>query len=173
MPKLKLQSRERLVVMAGLGALVLIVAYWASQGPYDAYKNSANQVKQAQMRLQQVQIWQAEVDAARDKERKVRELLQATTGRFDLWTHVDRAVKETKLEGRAELQTDRAAASPSSNMTAVRLTLKGVSTSELVDLLHRIYDNESFVALERLDELKVSAKGQGLDCRMLLVAPRA
>ena len=160
-----------MVVIAGAGALVLIVIYWVTQGPYEAYKNSAVQMKMAQTRLQQVQIWEEEVKAARTRESEVAKKIEAS-GRFDLWTHVDRAVKEAKLEGRAEVKSHRAGSSSSSNMTAVELTLNGISTRELVELLHRLYDNKSVIVLQRLDQLKDSAKGQGLDCRMFLAAPR-
>ncbi|MCC6697627.1 MAG: type II secretion system protein M [Candidatus Hydrogenedentes bacterium] len=169
MPKMRLQPRERMVVIAGAAALVLIVIYWVMQGPYEAYKVSAQQVQMAQTRLKQVQLWEAEVNAAREREN---ELAKKLSGGFDLWTHVDRAVKEAKLEDRAEVKSHRAGSSSASNMTAVELDLSGVSTKELVELLHRLYDNKSVIVLQRLDQLKESAKGQGLDCRMFLAAPR-
>ena len=172
MPKLRLQGRERLVVMVGGIALVSILIYWAFQGPYDAYKNSKTQVMASRTRLQQAMVWQAEIDEARRKEGAILRLMQSSVPGFDLWTHVDRAVRDSNLVGRAEVQSHRTGASAASNMTAVDLNLNGISTQELVDLLHRIYDTESFVALQRLDQLKPSLKGQGLDCKIVFVAPK-
>lgn len=172
MPKMNLEPRERIVVIAGAVALAAILLYWGLEGPYEAYKNSAAQVKASRLRLQQAQLWQAEIEDARRKEGEILALLQAQRGGFDLWTHVDRAVKDSQLQGRAEVQSHRSGVSAGSNMSAVELTLTGVSTKELVDLLHRIYDNESFVVLQQLEQLKLSSSGQGLDCRMVLVSPR-
>ncbi len=173
MPNVKLQPRERIVVFGGAIALLAIVFYWGFQGPYETYKNSAAQVKAARVRLQQAELWQAEVNAARDKEAQLLRIMQTQTSNFDLWTHIDRAVKDSNLTGRAEVNSNRTGAVPGSNMSAVDLTLKGVSTSELVDLLHRIYENQPFVVLARLDQLRPAASGQGLDCRMQFVAPKA
>lgn len=172
MPNLKLQPRERIVVFGGAIALVAIVFYWGFQGPYETYKNSGAQVKAARLRLQQAELWQAEVDAARDKEAQLLELMKSQAKNFDLWTHIDRAVKDVNLTGRAQVDSNRTGAVPGSNMSAVDLTLKGVSTSELVDLLHKIYENQPFVVLSRLDQLRPVANGQGLDCRMQFVAPK-
>lgn len=172
MPKLKLQPRERAVVIAGAIALVAIVLYWGFQGPYEAYKNSAAQVSAARTRLQQAMIWQAEIDNARARESEIVGLMNSHARGFDLWTHVDRAVKDTELTGRAEVLSSRTGAAPGSSLSAVDLTLKGVSTGELVSLLYRIYDGDAFVSVERLDELKAATSGQGLDCRMRLVAPK-
>jgi len=160
------------VVFGGAIALAAIVLYWALHGPYEAYKNSAAQVNAARMRLQQAQIWQAEIEAAREKEAQLVGLMEQHAPGFDLWSHVNRAVTDTELTGRAEVLSSRTGTAPGSSMSAVDLTLKGVSTGELVALLHEIYDDESFVVLERLDELKPANSGRGLDCRMRLVAPK-
>ena len=172
MPKLRLQPRERVVVFGGAIALAAIVLYGAFQGPYEAYKNSAAQVKAAELRLQQAQLWQAEIEAARDKEAKLLSQMSQVLPNFDLWTHINRAVKDTNLADRAEVLSSRTGAAPGSNMSAVDLTLKGVSTGDLVKLLHEIYDEEAFVVMERLDELKPASSGRGLDCRMRLIAPK-
>lgn len=172
MPKLNLQPRERAVVILGAVALVAIVLYWGFQGPYDAYKNSAAQVSAARTRLQQAQLWQAEIETARARESEILGLMNRHAQGFDLWTHIDRAVKDTELTGRAEVLSSRTGAAPGSNLSAVDLTLNGVSTGELVSLLHRIYGGGAFVSMERLDELKPATSGQGLDARMRLIAPK-
>jgi hypothetical protein len=159
-------------VFGGAFALIAIVLYWAFQGPYENYKNSAAQVTAARLRVQQAQLWEAEIEAVREKEARLVNLMEGLSPGFDLWTHVDRAVKDSELVGRAEVVSSRTGAAPGSKMSAIDLTLKGVSTSELVALLHEIYDDESFVVMERLDELKPATSGQGLDCRMRLVAPK-
>lgn len=172
MPKLNLQPRERLVVFGGVFALVAIILYAGIQGPYESYKNSDTQVAAARTRLQQALLWQAEIETARAKEGEILRKMNQYARGFDLWTHLDRAVIDAELTGRAEVLSTRTGAAPGTNLSAVDLSLKGVSTGELVALLHRIYDGEAFVSLERLDELRPATSGRGLDCRMRFIAPR-
>ena len=150
-----------------------MLIWWAADGPYQTYLNSGIQLREARQRLTDAQIIQAEMTKTRLKEQEISKSLASRGSGSDLWTQVDKAVKDLKLGNRCSLRTPAAAARKGENFAAVELSLTGVSAQELVDLLHRIYDTGYVVILDKLDHLKPSQDKKGLDCRMQLVAPRA
>jgi Tfp pilus assembly protein PilN len=172
-PKLNLQPREKTVVGLGAAAVALMAVWWASQGPYQAYQASWTQLDAAKSRLLEAKVRVAEIEQARRKEKEVLDALAEQGPTFDLWTHVDRVIKEMNLGSRSDMRSRRGVTAADQNMTAIELSLTGLSTRELVDLLHRIYNNDYVIILDRLDHLKPSQAGKGLDCRMVLVSPRA
>jgi len=172
MAKVKLQPRERMVLALGAIGVVLIGGYGISQGPYQAYVRSNDQVAQARERLTLAQIAQASVQRERDKQKELAAKLPEA-GKLNLWTEVDKAVKDLKLGKRCSMRSNRGMSSQKQESSSVEVTLNGVSTRELVDLVHRVYDTGYFVYLSQLMYLRPSNDQKGLDCRMTFVAPQA
>lgn len=172
MAKAKLNPRERMVLMLGAVGVVLIGGYGISQGPYQAYLRSGEQVQMARQRLLDAQILQATVERDKAKELEIRQKLPKAGG-FDLWTEIDKAVKDLKLDKRCIMQSNRGAAARGQESTSVTITLNGVSTKELVDLLHRVYDTGYFVFASQVQSLGPSPDKKGLNCRVTFVSPRA
>lgn len=172
MAKMKLQPRERTVLVLGGMVAVIICAYGVMQGPYQAYIKSNEQIAQARERLKLAQVTQATVlkDRQRQDELK-RKLPQA--GKFNLFSEVDKAVKDLKLGKRCSMRSNRGASTPGQESTSVEITLNGVSSKELVDLVHRVYDTGYFVYLSQLLYLRPSQNQKSLDCRMTFIAPQA
>lgn len=172
MAKLKLQPRERMVLIIGTIGVVLIGAYGISQGPYQKYKQSIDQVEQARERLKLATILRASVERDREKQKQVMEKI-AKAGQFNLFSEVDKAVKDLKLGTRCSMRSTRGVSSRDVSSSAVEITLNGVSSKELVDLLHRVYDTGRFVYLSQLLYLRPTQDQKSLDCRMTFVAPQA
>ncbi|MBM3289435.1 MAG: hypothetical protein FJY92_04720 [Candidatus Hydrogenedentes bacterium] len=172
MAKMKLQPRERLVLMLGAVGVVLIGGYGISQGPYQAYARSNNEVAQARERLTSARITQATVQRDREKQAEVKKKLPQA-GKFNLWSEVDKAVKDLKLGKRCSMRSNRGMSTQGQESSSVEVTLNGVSSQELVDLVHRVYDTGYFVYLSQLMYLRPSNDQKGLDCRMTFVAPQA
>jgi len=176
MAKFAMQKREKIVVTVGAVVVAVIVLQWlfSDRGPFNAYSQSIRQVQAARNRLLDAQLIRDEA-LARRKSRQAIQARLRERGSFRLYSHVDRALEAQNLKSeqstRAILETQNTAVR-SGNFEAVRLQLRGVSMTELLDLLVRIYSGGNLVVLERLDELRPADDGQGLDCSMVLMAPR-
>lgn len=172
MARIRLQPRERNVLVLGSIAALVILAYWGAQGPYAAFKASRVQLAAARNNLQQAQIWAAEVEQARKKERQILAQLASQSQGFDLWTHIDRTVKALGLGPRCDIRTVSGMGASAARVDTVELTLSGVSTKELIDLFHRIYDSGYVILLHKMEHLKPSPDGKGLDCKVSFAAPK-
>lgn len=161
-----------MVLVLGAIGVAVIGAYGISQGPYQAYKKSIEQVAQARERLNLAKILQATVERDRKKQEAVQARI-AKAGQFNLFTEVDKAVKDLKLGARCSMRSNRGSSTPGQESSSVEITLNGVSNQELVDLLHRVYDTGRFVYLSQMLYLRPSQDAKSLDCRLTFVAPQA
>ena len=167
----KLQPRERMVLIFGAIGVVVIAAYGISQGPYQKYVRSKEDVVDARERLKLAQAIQLNVQREQVKQKEILAKLGSASD-FNLWNEIDKAVKDLKLGTRCAMRSNRAG-SRGQEGTSVDVTLNGVSNQELVELLHRVYDTGKIVLLREMQFLKPSADKKGLDCRMTFVAPQA
>ncbi len=170
MPTLSLQKREKIALALGGIGVALILAYYAAQGPIKTYKRSEQWLVGARESLGTALLWRDQILADRSGQEAIRKRLQER-GRFDLWTFVDRTIRDTELQEQAKLQTSPMS---SGNLAEVILVLNDVNLVGLVDLLHRIYDGDNLVILRKMDYLRVDRRdSQGLECRMTFLAPKA
>jgi hypothetical protein len=172
MAKMKLQPRERMVVIIGVIGVIVIGGYGVAQGPYQTYVRSNDQLQQAKERFKLAQAIQATVQKERAKQQQILAKLPKAGG-FNLFTEVEKAVKDLKLGPRCAMNNKRGMAARGQESSSVEVTLNGVSNKELVDLLHRVYDTRYIVFLSQLKYLKPSADKKSLDCQMTFVAPQA
>ena len=167
----KLQPGERMVLIFGAIGVVAIAAYGISQGPYQKYVRSKEDVVDARERLKLAQAIRLNVQREQVKQKEILAKLGSASD-FNLWNEIDKAVKDLKLGTRCAMRSNRAG-SRGQEGTSVDVTLNGVSNQELVELLHRVYDTGKIVLLREMQFLKPSADKKGLDCRMTFVAPQA
>lgn len=172
MPKPKLNPRERKLVLYGSigGAIMLLYGFLTWQnGPIALYQRSANQLADARSRLEQAQMIQAEVAYERQSRQQLQEVVKGRPASYDLFTFVNRAIREANLNDRAPQLQNRPVGD---QFEGVQITLSGVSIDELIRFLHRVYEADSLVMLDRLDYLREARDGRGLDCSMVLKTPR-
>lgn len=168
----KLQRREKVFLGIGGIALLLIGLFLLGQGPMEKYRRSATMLSAAKTRLQEAQLWNAEIETARQQVNAVKQQI-AQQGGFDLWTHIDGVVKALSLGSRADISSKRGAASPTENkVAAVELQLKGVNRQELVEVLHKISANDYLIILDKVDYIRPAKDGKGLDCRITFLSPK-
>jgi type II secretory pathway component PulM len=172
MAGMKLQDRERRMLIGGGIAGAAILVFLFGEGPLQAYRESEQKLEQARTRLKQAQAIHDSVVRKREEAAVLREKLANTTG-FDLLTFVNDIVRRGGLSARASIDNSGRATAGSADLASVRVTLKGVSLAELVDFLHEIYGSGRLVVLHNLDQLEPAADQKGLDCDMIFVAPRA
>jgi len=169
--KLKLQGRERTVVIVGMVAVLAIVLLQLGRGPWRKYRQSEANLVAARRRLEEVQDLRRFIAGQRKEQEAFNKLLRERGGRFDLYTYISGILNEKGLRERgASLETERI--SPSPDMALVEMGLQGVSLEELVDVLHAIYAGESLVALYKLDRLTAAQDQKGLNCTMTFISPR-
>lgn len=171
MPKLNLQKRERIMLLAGTVAVVLMLAYGGARGPWQRYQKSVADLKAAAGRFQDAQSTRDAVVEARRSHEMVIERVQQR-GNFDLWTFLNEALRKTSLVDRADMQSRRGVTS-TETISAVQLTLQGVSLEELVKLLHVVYAGNNLVVVHSLDHLRPGPDNKGLECRLVFVSPEA
>lgn len=171
MANLKLQERERRMLIGGGIAAAVIVLYLLGEGPLQAYRESEQKVEQARDRLKQAQAIHDSVVRNREEQAILREKLVSKPG-FDLLNFVNDVVNEGGLSARASIDNSGRAVTGSSDLASVRVGLKGVSLEELVDFLHRVYSSDNLIVLHNLDQLVPAGDKKGLDCEMVFVAPR-
>jgi len=172
MANLKLQDREKRMLIGGAIAAVVIVVYLVGEGPLQVYGESEQKLKQARDRLKQATAIHDSVVRKRQEEAVLQASLAAKT-EVDLLTFVNDIVREGGLATRANIDNNNRAVTGSSGLASVRVGLRGVSLTELVDFLHKIYASGNLVVLHNLDQLVPAADKKGLDCEMVFVAPRA
>lgn len=168
---MKLQDRERRMVIGGGLAALAIVLYLVGEGPLQAYSESADKLQQARDRLVQAEKLHNSVIRKREEQEVLRQKLASKPG-FDLLQFVAGKVREGGLATRANIDNSGRAVTGSAELAAVRVGLRGVSLEELVDFLHKIYASGNLVVLHNLDQLEPAADKKGLDCEMTFVAPR-
>ncbi|GMV99085.1 MAG: hypothetical protein AMXMBFR84_02240 [Candidatus Hydrogenedentota bacterium] len=166
----KMERRERILALLA-GAIALFIAYYYLQEPWRAYARSHGQVVSARRNFELVQEMQKRVNEAQhQKDALLAQLTGAAS--VELWAYLTGVVREQGLGSRAEVVSKPTAVRAGDRMSAVQLSMRGISTEELVNVLHRIHSGNYPVALQQLLSLKPSADGKGLDCNMVLIAPK-
>lgn len=172
-----LDARDRVGAACTLLVLALVVflASYVPAKPYRNYRNSAAEVE----RLKQSVAMAEEMMAQERQDLQRQEQLMDRIGRrpqgFDLWSFVNRTLREAKLHDRCQLENKQ----PSSrtiehadNLSMVELELAGVKLEQLVDLLHQLYASKNVIALYKLESLHPAPDGNGLECSMTLISPK-
>jgi hypothetical protein len=150
--------------------MALLVIYAVGQGPWRKYQQSATSLAAAQRRLGEVRNWhKAVLEARRDRETLGKFIAQRGQN-FDLYTFMSSLLGELELQTRAELRSDRVAASE--DFSGVQIALSGVNMKEIVDLLHRICSSNNLIVLHSLEYLHPADDGAGLDFSAKFFSPK-
>ena len=170
MPKAKLQKREKVMVAGGAVIAALIVGAFLAEGPLDSYRDARTQVNQARQNYRSAELMREDALAAERQRKALEQILRGSQG--DLWSHIGGVLKDAGLIERGAKLDSRQRVGRSINLPGVHVALKGVSTQELVDFLHRVYDGGHVVVLNEMRFLKPATNGKGLDCDMTFMAPK-
>jgi hypothetical protein len=167
----ELDQRDKVTLLfAGLFlVLALFMAVYVPTSLGKRYKDAQGQLSQKQQELQLAQMsLLAEQDRVQSQE-KLLAVLNARDPRFDLFSFVNGALKETKLNDRAKLEiagSKSRTASP--NHPMVELELAGVSLEELIELFYKVGGSNKLIAVHKMS-IEPAAKGRGLNCEVTFV----
>lgn len=170
MAKRKLQPRERIAVIAGGIIVLFIILYTPLDKAWSAYEKSQTNLVAAKKRLADVKQWRTEIDAEREGHQAIDARIKARGPRFNLYTFASNGIRKHGLESKAQIENKRSIAT-GGRLSEVQITLTSVTMEEFVELLHDLYAANNLIILRKLDYLKVSRTGKGLDCRVSFLAP--
>lgn len=172
MARRELKRRE--VMLIGVGVAILLVAGLIPMARNFSrkYDRAQDQLEQARVRLTQTRELRGAIEEERRGHNAVTERIRARDARFDLYSFTNKCLRDLDLHNRAALQS-RGSMFSGGSLDGVQITLRGVSMEELVNLLHTLYDSANLIALQRLNHLRASRDGDGLDCQMTLMAPKS
>lgn len=166
---MQLESKDRSwLAVCGLAIfLVLMMAWWVPAGPRRNYLESESALSSAREELELTKLLKLEEEMRVASEKPILERLSVRPASFNFFTLVDQTLTEAKLKERAELNKVRVS-SDASPQELLELRLNGVSLTELVDFLHRVYEKESLVAVYQMNYLRPARDGRGLECNITL-----
>lgn len=162
---LNLDPREKLAMGLGIVALGLVVllAVYVPLGPRRAYISSQQTLKSLQEDLILQSMFREEEAVRLEKQKVLRERIQARPDDFSLFTYMDNLLTATGLRSKAQLEPFKPRnASPRQPM--VQLRLQGIALEEFINLIHKIYTDNSLIAVYKMDFLRPAAGDRGLDC---------
>jgi len=170
MKALKLDRREQAGLASGILALLLVLALLAyiPSGPRKKYLQSHQELLALQNELSTIEMLKVEELARLNGQKILMERLAARPQNFDLFSFVDRTLRECNLKEGSQLE-NASSRRLIANQPMVDLSLTNVSLQDLVDFLHKIYASKNLVALYKLDQLRPASREKGLDCEMTLV----
>ena len=171
MAKLNLAPREKRLVAVMCTIMVgmtLIPIYRNIDG---RYTQSEKQLISARERQEYAQMLRTEILSAREDQKVIQAKLRARAGSFNLYTATNQWIQQTKLSGRADLQS-QGLSSREGAIEGVQITLKNVGMNEILDLLHKMYDSENLITMQQMPYLRPARDGKGLDCSIIMIAPK-
>ena len=173
-------KNERAALMAGFGALGLVVfmiffVFLMPTGPLKKFRNTRNDLDDARKQFSLVKNAKDTEETRLRSQDEVMALLKERKPNFDLWSFMNTVLTETKLKERANLENFKPQSKKGTaieDISMVQLKLSAVTLTEIVDLLHKIYDSKNLVVLYRLEYLRPSADNKGLECNVTLLSPK-
>jgi len=166
---LKLDPRDRLGLIAGGAAVLLVVALlvYIPLGPRQRYLQSERILAEVRQQLVLTQALKADEEARLRSQQRLMELLDARPKDFDFYSYVTGVLSKTKLTERSQVDNYRTRrSSPKQPMVSVKL--QGVSLEELVNFLYEIYSSGNLVVVHKMDRLQPADNLKGLDCDLTL-----
>ena len=178
MAKGKPVNGDRLGTVCASVAVLSVVgmASFCYLGPYQDYQDSTRELAQLAVQEQLAIETRAEEQQNLLRQEELMERIRARQPRFDLSGFMSKALRDTKLDERAELQSLRPSErllEHADNLSMVELKLRGICLADIVDLLHRIYASKNLIVLHKLDFIRPNTGGTGLDCSITFIAPKA
>lgn len=154
------------------GLFVLLALFMAVYVPTSLGKRYTSAQGQLTQKQQELQLAQLELLTEQDRvqsQEKLLAVLNARDPRFDLFSFVNGALKEAKLNDRAKLEiaaTNTRTASP--NHPMVELEMTGVSLEELIELFYKVGGSNNLIAVHKMN-IEPAVKDRGLKCEITFV----
>lgn len=169
MNQLNLEPKERMSLLIGLLALVVVIglALYIPAGPKANFERSKSRLAGLENDVQLAILEKIDEEARLESQKALMERVRQRPADFELLTFIDKKLIESGLKDRAQLSYFRGAR-VMDEQPMVDLRLSNVGLQELINFYHAIYDSGNLVAMHKLDSLRPANNRQGLDCIMTL-----
>lgn len=172
MPRRTLVKRERIMIVCAFAVLVLIVLLNFGQEFAGDYGRTQEQAKAAVDRLNQIRDMRESILIERSDRRIIMDRIEARGPNFDLYSFTNSSLVQLSMHGNASLQ-DQGTRFATSEIDSVQLKLTNVNMRQIIDLLHKLHSSGNLIAMQRLGHLRPMRDGKGLECEIVLLAPKA
>lgn len=171
MATLNLAPREKRLVAVMFTVMVCMTLIPVYRNVTAKHAQSLNQVAQVRERLESTQVWRAAIIGEREGQKVIQAKLGARAGSFDLYTATNNWITQTKLTGRADLQS-KSLGGREAAFDGIQITLKNINMKEILDLLHAMYSSENLITMRAMPYLRPARDGKGLECAIVMIAPK-
>ena len=172
MARRTLAKRERIMIVGAIALFGLI--FLASGGREFArdYERIQGQVNDATNRINEIRRMRILVLTERSDRRIIMDRVEARDPNFDLYSFTNASLIQLSMDERARLQSQGSRFS-GGDLDVVQLNLRNVGMQQIIDLLHKLHSSGNLIAMQRLGHLRPMNDGKGLECEIVLMAPKA
>ena len=173
MAKRTLEKRERILLVAAASVALLIVILLFVRPFARDYARTQQQVEDAIGRLESARMMRELVLEERSAQRIITDRVESRAANFDLYTFANNKLKKLRLPTDASSLQSRGSRFAGGALDVVQINLTNINMKQLVDFLYDIHSSGNLIALQRLGYLRPTRDGKGLECEMVLMAPKA
>ncbi len=148
--------------------LVVMLGLFIPAGPRRACLKSQITLDEASADLNTQKLAWDEEAGRLARQKQLMELLAKRPANFDLFAYVDGLLNTQGLRDRAQLDQFKPH-NGSAGTPMVQLRLEAVSFDEMIGLFHGLYSGGNLIAVYRMESMRPTTSGKGLDCDVTLV----
>ncbi len=167
-----LAKRERIMIVGAVALLGLIFIVFGGRELARDYERTQHQVVEAMNRLNQIRQMRTIILTERSDRRIIMDRVEARDPNFDLYSFTNASLIQLSMDDRARLQS-KGSRFAGGALDVVQLNLSNVSMEQIIDLLHKLHSSGNLIAMQRLGHLRPMNDGKGLECEIVLMAPKA
>ncbi len=172
MARRRLAKRERIMIVGAFALLGLILLVPPGQEFVRDYERTRSQADEAVDRLNDIRQMRKLVLNERSDRRIIMDRVEARDPNFDLYSFTNASLIKLSMHDGARLQSQGSRFSGGA-LDVVQLNLSNVSMQQIITLLHRLHSSGNLIAMQRLGHLRPMNDGKGLECEIVLMAPKA
>ena len=167
-----LAKRERIMIVGAVALLGLIFIVFGGREFASDYERTQHQVVEAMNRLDQIRQMRTLILTERSDRRIIMDRVEARDPNFDLYSFTNASLIQLSMNDRARLQSQGSRFAGGA-LDVVQLNLSNVSMEQIIDLLYKLHSSGNLIAMQRLGHLRPMNDGKGLECEIVLMAPKA
>ena len=167
-----LAKRERIMIVGAVALFGLIFIVFGGREFASDYERTQHQVVEAMNRLDQIRQMRTLILTERSDRRIIMDRVEARDPNFDLYSFTNASLIQLSMNDRARLQSQGSRFAGGA-LDVVQLNLSNVSMEQIIDLLYKLHSSGNLIAMQRLGHLRPMNDGKGLECEIVLMAPKA
>lgn len=173
MAKRTVSKRERIIIVIAIATFLALFIFIPKGRSFARdYKTTLRLASEAVDTLNDIREMRHNVLDERSGRRIIFDRVGARQPNFDLYNYVSTTLRQLDMHNNARIQ-DRGNRFSGGELDMVTLNLSNVSMRQIIDLLHKVDTSGNLIVLQRLGHLRAMQNGKGLECEVVLMAPKA